>query len=114
MARRVGKGFVALITGGAQGLGAATARRLAAHGASVCVADIKRDGIEQVAAEIGEDCLSVPCDVTDPASMEAAFDACISRFGSVHSAVQCAGIHSYMLTLDEDGAAALTWTGLTK
>jgi NAD(P)-dependent dehydrogenase (short-subunit alcohol dehydrogenase family) len=62
----------AIVTGGASGLGAATARRLAAQGAKVAVCDLNAKLAETVAAEIGG--VAVVCDVSDAASAEAAVD----------------------------------------
>jgi NAD(P)-dependent dehydrogenase (short-subunit alcohol dehydrogenase family) len=63
----------AIVTGGASGLGAATARRLAAAGARVAVCDLNAKLAESVAAEIGG--VAVICDVSDAASAEAAIVA---------------------------------------
>ena len=64
------KDQAAIVTGGASGLGAATARRLAAQGAKVAVCDLNANLAETVAAEIGG--VAVICDVSDAASAEAA------------------------------------------
>src|SRR5436309_12778644 len=64
------KDQAAIVTGGASGLGAATARRLAAQGAKVAVCDLNAKLAETVAAEIGG--TAVICDVSDAASAEAA------------------------------------------
>ena len=64
------KDQAAIVTGGASGLGAATARRLAAQGAKVAVCDLNAKLAETVAAEIGG--VAVICDVSDAASAEAA------------------------------------------
>ncbi|MCA3580819.1 MAG: SDR family NAD(P)-dependent oxidoreductase, partial [Bradyrhizobium sp.] len=67
------KDQAAIVTGGASGLGAATARRLAAQGAKVAVCDLNAKLAESVAAEIGG--ISVVCDVADAAAAEAAVSA---------------------------------------
>ncbi len=64
------KDQAAIVTGGASGLGAATARRLAAQGAKVAVCDLNAKLAETVAAEIGG--IAVICDVSDAAAAEAA------------------------------------------
>jgi 2-hydroxycyclohexanecarboxyl-CoA dehydrogenase len=64
------EGRTALITGGGSGIGAATARRLAAEGASVVIADLNEDGAREVAGEL--DGLAVAMDVADPGSVDAA------------------------------------------
>jgi NAD(P)-dependent dehydrogenase (short-subunit alcohol dehydrogenase family) len=79
-------GVNALVAGGASGLGAATARELAAAGARVTVADLNEEQGAAVAAEVGG--AFVRCDVTDEESVQAAVDAA----GAPRVAVNCAGI----------------------
>ena len=66
------QGQAALVTGGASGLGEATARALAAQGAKVAVLDRNAELAEKVASEIGG--VACPCDITDAASVQAAID----------------------------------------
>ena len=87
---------VAVITGGARGLGAATARRLVAHGARVVLADTNEQGLKTVAAELGASATVAPCDVTDPEQVRGAVAAGVEAFGGVTAAVQCAGVVSYL------------------
>ena len=84
-------GHVALVTGAASGLGAATARHLAALSARVAVLDFNRAGAAEVADEIAG--LGVQTDVTDEASVAAALAAVIAHFGAgPRVLVNCAGI----------------------
>ncbi|HYU59718.1 MAG TPA: SDR family NAD(P)-dependent oxidoreductase [Solirubrobacterales bacterium] len=83
------EGRTALVTGGAKGIGAATARRLAAEGADVTIGDIDTEGAEQVAAEI--DAAAVRLDVTDPESAKRAVDA----VGRVDVLVNNAGMDEF-------------------
>ena len=83
-------GTVAVVTGGASGLGAATARALAAKGAKVALFDRNQDVGEQIAHEIGGAFCLV--DVTDEASVDAAFASARSIQGQEHVLVCCAGI----------------------
>jgi NAD(P)-dependent dehydrogenase (short-subunit alcohol dehydrogenase family) len=84
-------GASALISGGASGLGAATARRLAALGARVTIADINAEAGAQVATEIGT-ARFVPTDVTSEESVAAAVAAAVAHGGGLHILVNCAGI----------------------
>ncbi|MDP6343030.1 MAG: SDR family NAD(P)-dependent oxidoreductase, partial [Alphaproteobacteria bacterium] len=72
-------GAAALVTGGASGLGEATARRLAAAGARVAVLDMNLDAAEAVAAEIGG--LAAACDVSSAEGAEAALAAATQAHG---------------------------------
>ncbi|MFF0051108.1 SDR family NAD(P)-dependent oxidoreductase [Streptomyces sp. NPDC005498] len=88
-------GKTALVTGGASGIGLATARRLAAGGAAVAVADYNEEGARTVAAELkagGARALAVHLDVTDPESVRAAVEASVEDLGGLHLAVNNAGI----------------------
>jgi 3-oxoacyl-[acyl-carrier protein] reductase len=84
------QGKTAVVTGGAKGIGAATAKRLAAEGATVIVADFDEAGAQQTAQEIGGH--AVRCDVTKREDVEAAVDAAKELGGSVDILVTCAGI----------------------
>jgi NAD(P)-dependent dehydrogenase (short-subunit alcohol dehydrogenase family) len=76
------EGCGALVTGGARGIGEATARRLASEGARVLIADVDTQAAEAAAARI-EGAASVRCDVGDRASAEAAVAYAVERFGSL-------------------------------
>jgi len=83
---------VFLITGGASGLGAATARMLVEHGGRAVLADLKQSEGEALAAELGGAARFVRTDVTDEQSAKAAVAATLAAFGAVHGLVNCAGI----------------------
>ncbi|MFN8033903.1 MAG: SDR family oxidoreductase [Mycobacterium sp.] len=83
-------GRVALVTGGASGIGRAAARRLADEGMRVCVVDI--DGVAATAVAASVDGMAVQCDVSDPEQVTAAFDSCVEQLGSVDLAFLNAGI----------------------
>jgi len=83
-------GRVALVTGGASGIGLATAQRLAAEGMRLCVVDIDGDAASSVAETLGG--IAVQCDVSDPEQVDAAFAACARELGSVDLAFLNAGI----------------------
>jgi rhamnulose-1-phosphate aldolase/alcohol dehydrogenase len=82
---------VAVITGGGSGIGAATARAMAKEGAEVAILDRDEEAAKAVAKKIGGKALAVACDVTDPASVRAAFDKVVSKFGGVDIVVSNAG-----------------------
>jgi meso-butanediol dehydrogenase / (S,S)-butanediol dehydrogenase / diacetyl reductase len=84
-------GRVALVTAGAQGIGAAVARRIASEGGTVVVTDLQEDKIKAVAAEIGERALAVKVDVTVREEIDAAVAAAVERFGRLDVLVNNAG-----------------------
>jgi len=93
-------GMAAIVTGGASGLGAATARRLAADGAKVVLVDLQVEAGEATAAEIGG--VYVHADVTDPDQVRAAVDAAV-EMGPLRALVNCAGIGTAAKTVDREG-----------
>ena len=97
------KDSVAVVTGGASGLGLATTKRLLDAGASVVVIDLKG---EDVVAELGPRAKFVATDVTDEAGVAAALDAA-EQMGTLRINVNCAGIGNAIKTLSKDGAFPL-------
>lgn len=91
-----GKGFV--ITGGGSGLGEATARRLAAAGANVVIADINKEAGEKVAADLGDQARFVECDVTNEEQVQTAVDTAKNELGGIYGAVNCAGVGAAVRT----------------
>ena len=83
---------VAIVTGGAQGMGAADARMLVAEGAKVVIGDILDEPGQALADELGEAARYVHLDVTDEAQWAAAVDTAVSAFGKVNVLVNNAGI----------------------
>ena len=95
----------AIITGGASGLGEATARHFASQGAQVTLFDRDAERGEAVAAEIGGQ--FQPVDVTDEDSVSKAIAAASEAMGGLNAAVNCAGIGTAEKTLHKDGAHSL-------
>ncbi|HSN29758.1 MAG TPA: SDR family NAD(P)-dependent oxidoreductase [Kofleriaceae bacterium] len=94
------QGSVALVTGGASGLGAATARRLASGGAKVVIVDRDEARGAELAKELGG--AFAKTDVTDPAQVEAAIEAA-GKLGTLRISVSCAGVGWAARTLDKTG-----------
>lgn len=97
---------VALITGGASGLGAATAQKLYDAGASVVLVDLPQSAGAEYAAELGERAVFVPADVTNEEQVQAAVDAAVER-GPLRIVINCAGVATAGKVLGRDGVLAL-------
>lgn len=95
---------VFIVTGGASGLGAATARMLAANGAKVVVADLQVEAGEKLAAEIAG--RFIKCDVTSEADGQAVI-AAANELGTLRGLINCAGVAPAMKTVGKDGAHSL-------
>ncbi len=98
-------GAVAVVTGGASGIGFALARRFADDGGQVAIADIEVPALERAAASLPAGTLAVPTDVTDPEQVEDLARAVIDRFGRVDIVCNNAGVTTFNLldhqTLDD-------------
>jgi len=97
------KGKNILITGAAQGMGAAVAEDFVKHGAKVCVGDVNVDGCHEVVERIrsaGGEAIAVKLDVTSRADHAAAVAATVEAFGSINVTVQNAGINKPMMFMD--------------
>jgi len=101
------EGSVFLITGGASGLGAATAQHLLKAGASVLLADLNSAGGEALADKLGPKAAFTRTDVVDDSSMQAAVDLAVARFGALHGVICCAGIAPGEKVLGKEGPHAL-------
>jgi NAD(P)-dependent dehydrogenase (short-subunit alcohol dehydrogenase family) len=91
-------GKVALVTGGARGIGFATAKELVARGAKVIVVDLHADAVQQAAAQLGGGALGIAGDVTDREAMDDVVATAVERFGGLDVIVANAGIASHGAT----------------
>ncbi len=99
--RRSLAGTVVVITGGARGIGAATARALVAQGARVAIGDLDEDLTRRAAKEIGPDVLGLQLDVTDHAGFTAFLDEVERELGSIDVLINNAGIMPLALLHEE-------------
>jgi len=97
------KGKVAIISGGASGLGRATAERFYAQGASVVLLDREQSDGAKVAQGLGERALFSPSDVTSAELVQKSLTAAVEKFGALHIAVNCAGVGTAARTLSKTG-----------
>ena len=98
---------VFIVTGGASGLGAATARMVVAGGGRAVIADVNRAAGETLAQELGAAARFVAADITDEASAQAVVAEAETAFGGVHGLANCAGIAIGEKVLGRDGPHAL-------
>jgi NAD(P)-dependent dehydrogenase (short-subunit alcohol dehydrogenase family) len=98
-------GHAAIVTGGASGLGAATARMLAEAGAKVAIFDVNQKAAAEVAIDING--IAVPCDVTDAAATEAAFAKAAADHGVARILINCAGVGPARRIVGRDGPMPL-------
>ena len=101
------EGKVAIVTGGASGLGKATAEALIAAGAKVAIWDMNQEAGEQVAKELGENAYFRQINVTDEAAVEAAVNEVVERFGALHILGNIAGIARPRLVINKEGPTSL-------
>lgn len=98
---------VAVVTGGASGLGAATAQRFLQHGARVVLLDRDEERGAAAARTMGDNALFVQTDVTSENAVQQAIDAAVARFGGLHIVVNCAGVGSAMRVVGKEGPMPL-------
>jgi len=99
------KGHAVVVTGGASGLGAATASELARVGARVTVVDVNLDGARALADKIGGHALK--CDVTDAGQSSAALAEARERHGAARILINCAGVGPARRIVGRDGPMPL-------
>jgi len=94
---------IALVTGGASGLGEATVRRLVAGGAQVVIADVNDMRGKALAGELGERAVFLETDVTSEEAVQTAIATARDQFGGLNVLVNCAGIGAALKTVDKKG-----------
>jgi 3-hydroxyacyl-CoA dehydrogenase / 3-hydroxy-2-methylbutyryl-CoA dehydrogenase len=97
------KNGVAVVTGGASGLGEATVRYLLSKGAKVSILDFAQERGDKLSAELGAQALFCKTDVTDEKSVQKAIDQTMATFGAIHFAVNCAGVGTPGRVLSKEG-----------
>ncbi|KAF6390144.1 hydroxysteroid 17-beta dehydrogenase 10 [Rhinolophus ferrumequinum] len=102
------KDLVAIITGGASGLGLATAERLVRQGASAVLLDMPNSDGEAQAKKLGKSCVFTPADVTSEKDVQAALTLAKEKFGRVDVAVNCAGVAVAIKTYNSKKSQAHT------
>jgi NAD(P)-dependent dehydrogenase (short-subunit alcohol dehydrogenase family) len=99
------RGKTVLITGAARGLGAETARRVAARGANVALVGLEPEELQRVAAQCGTNAAWFECDVTDADALERAVTGTVERFGGIDVVMANAGIAPGGMVRSTDPAA---------
>ena len=97
------KNCVAVVTGGASGLGEAVIRDVVAKGGKASILDFDADRGEKIAAELGDAVIFCKTDVTDETSVQAAMDSTVAAFGGIYVAVNCAGVGTPKKVIGRDG-----------
>lgn len=98
---------VALVTGGASGLGEATVRAIVAGGGKTAILDLNQEKGSQLAMELKDNAIFALTDVTDENSVQAAIDRTVAQFGKVNVVVNCAGIAPAAKVLGRKGPMPL-------
>ncbi len=102
-------GLVALVTGGASGLGAAAVEMLISKGAKVVIADMNEEKGKEFAAQFGDNAIFVKDNVTVTAENEAAVAAAVEKFGKLDVLVNAAGVGSISKIIGKEGPTNLEW-----
>jgi NAD(P)-dependent dehydrogenase (short-subunit alcohol dehydrogenase family) len=100
-------GCVAVITGGASGLGEACARSLVKHGAKVAILDLAEDRGKTIASELDGSAIFFKTNIVDEQQVQGAIAKTVESFGAVHAAINCAGIGPAAKVLSKKGVMPL-------
>lgn len=104
------EGKVAAVTGAGQGMGQAIVECLVAEGASVAALDYNTEGVEELAAKLGDKVIGLSCDVSDSAAVKKALENTVEQFGRLDIVVNCAGtgsVDAFLETPDENWAKVI-------
>jgi NAD(P)-dependent dehydrogenase (short-subunit alcohol dehydrogenase family) len=101
------KNKVFIVTGGASGLGLATAQMIVENKGYALIADVNTEGGEKAEKTLGKRAKFVRTDVTDEESVQAAIDTAVEKFGGLHGAINCAGIGPAERILGRNGIHSL-------
>src|SRR5579871_3451598 len=97
------QGKVALVTGGASGLGAATVRMILKNGGKAGILDRNEQVGQALAAELGPSVRFFAADVSEPAGVQAAVDGTVAAFGGLNICVNCAGVGDPQKIVGKEG-----------
>jgi 3-hydroxyacyl-CoA dehydrogenase / 3-hydroxy-2-methylbutyryl-CoA dehydrogenase len=100
-------GSVAVVTGGASGLGEACVRDLVASGGKAAILDMVKDKGEALASELGKSVIFCVADVTKEDDVQTALDKTVQAFGAVHVAVNCAGVGAPAKVIGKEGPMSM-------
>jgi len=98
---------VAVVTGGASGLGEACVRDLLEHGASIAIFDFAEERGQRVASELGDAVIFCRTDVTEEKSVQAAINRTMDAFGAIHLVINCAGVGTPAKVLGKEGPMSI-------
>jgi NAD(P)-dependent dehydrogenase (short-subunit alcohol dehydrogenase family) len=101
------EGSVAIVIGGASGLGEATVRNFVEGGGKVSILDIQEEKGQTLSAELGDDVIFYMTNVTDEQSVQNAIDKTVEAFGGIHIAVNCAGVGDAAKVLGKEGPMSM-------
>jgi NAD(P)-dependent dehydrogenase (short-subunit alcohol dehydrogenase family) len=101
------EGSVAIVIGGASGLGEATVRNFVEGGGKVSILDIQQEKGQTLSAELGDDVIFYMTNVTDEQSVQNAIDKTVEAFGGIHIAVNCAGVGDAAKVLGKEGPMSM-------
>ena len=98
---------VAVVTGGASGLGEACVRDLLEHGGSIAIFDFAEERGQRVASELGDAVIFCRTDVTEEKSVQAAINRAMDAFGAIHVVINCAGVGTPAKVLGKEGPMSM-------